>query len=149
LGPTEYAFTWGRRQNPVFETLFLNKNWTMDNVQKTNNGISAVLYMDVSEWVSEWVNGWKREWVSEWIFYMEVHEHNIIHSYSYLEIQVFLQWELDIYGHSIVHCIQNFILHKCYWYSVLYTVKPVTLATTSSQPPAIIGRTFTELAKSY
>jgi hypothetical protein len=24
----------------VSETLFLNKNWTMDNVQKTNNGIN-------------------------------------------------------------------------------------------------------------
>jgi hypothetical protein len=32
--------TQGQRQNPISETLFLNKDWTMDNVQKTNSCIN-------------------------------------------------------------------------------------------------------------
>jgi hypothetical protein len=47
IGPNWVGFTWRRRQNPVSETLcFLNKNRTMDNVQKHN------ICTDLGRWFS-------------------------------------------------------------------------------------------------
>jgi hypothetical protein len=46
----QLSFTWGWRQNPVSETLFLDENRVMDNVQKYNiRVISYVLYVTLAD----------------------------------------------------------------------------------------------------